>query len=87
MNVFSSEFLSNLEDAILTKIGKLLSRIEKQYAIRSRYVSKKHACIYADIDPKTLDKWFAKGLPVSKIDGCFRVDILQIDEFIEKHRI
>ena len=22
-----------------------------------------------------------------KIDGCFRVDVLHIDEFIEKHRI
>lgn len=87
MDILSKEFLDNIENSITSDIGRVLKVIEKNYAVRSRYLSKKNACKYANIDPKTLDKWLAKGLQISKIDGCFRIDVQHIDDFIAKYRL
>ena len=72
---------------ITSKVDRSLRLIENQYAVRSRFVSKKNACIYANIAPTTLEKWLAKGLPVSKIDGCYRIDTRDIDKFIKNHQL
>jgi hypothetical protein len=74
-------------EGVLHKVDSPLRLIEKQYAIRSRFVSKKNACIYANIAPSTLEKWCVKGLPVSKIDGCYRIDTRDIDRFIKQHQL
>lgn len=87
MQVLSEQFLNVLTYDINQKIEHTLRSIEKQYAIRSRFLSKKNACIYANIAPTTLEKWLAKGLTVSKIDGCYRIDTKDIDEFIKNHQI
>ncbi|MGX6979085.1 hypothetical protein ACWN8V_07480 [Vagococcus elongatus] len=87
MQVLSEDFLLNLASSIEKKVDQTLRMIEKKYAIRSRYLKKKNACIYADINPRTLDKWLAKGLEISKIDGCYRIDTKDIDRFIKKYRI
>lgn len=87
MKVLSNEFLDAMMGDVTDKVDQSLQRIEKHYAVRSRHLKKKNACIYADISGQTLEKWLAKGLPVSKIDGCFRIDTKDIDEFIERHRI
>lgn len=87
MQVLSEDFSIELASSIEIKVEQTLRDIEKKYAIRSRYLSKKNACIYADIDPKTLDKWLAKGLEISKIDRCYRIDTKHIDEFIEKYKV
>lgn len=85
MQMLSDEFTEQLMVGIFKKVEKTLVEIEKQYAIRARFLSKKNACIYANITVNTLDKWIAQGLPISKIDGCLRVDIQAIDQFMEKH--
>lgn len=87
MQMLSDQFLENMMNNLTSKIDQSLRSIEKQYAIRARYVSKKNACIYANIAPTTLDKWLAKGLAISKIDGCYRIDIQDIDKFIEENKL
>lgn len=87
MQILSDGFLEKLYDAILDRVDKLLANIERRYVVRARHLSKKSACIYADISKPTLDKWLAKGLPISKIDGCFRIDSRDIDDFMDKHKI
>ena len=87
MEILSESFHREIVKTINENLNTSLKKIEREYAIRSRYLSKTNACKYANIDPKTLDKWLAKGLPISKIDGCYRIDTLDIDSFLVKHRI
>lgn len=87
MQILSDQFIENMMNEITTKVDRSLRSIEKQYAIRARYVSKKNACIYANIASTTLEKWLSKGLPISKIDGCYRIDVKDIDDFIEEHKL
>lgn len=87
MQVLSDNFMNKIMDKILTMVDKTLKSIEKNYAVKSRYLNKKNACIYADIAPATLDRWLAKGLPITKIDGCFRIDVQEIDKFMIENRV
>ena len=87
MQVLSDNFMNKIMDKILTMVDKTLKSIEKNYAVKSRYLNKKNACVYADIAPATLDRWLAKGLPITKIDGCFRIDVQEIDKFMIENRI
>lgn len=87
MQILSDQFLENMMNDITTKVDRSLRSIEKKYAIRARYVSKKNACIYANIAPTTLEKWLAKGLAISKIDGCYRIDVQNIDKFIKDNEL
>lgn len=87
MQVLSDNFMNKIMDKILTMVDKTLKSIEKNYAVKSRYLNKKNACIYADIAPATLDRWIAKGLPITKIDGCFRIDVQEIDKFMIENRV
>ncbi|MGO3652054.1 hypothetical protein [Vagococcus sp.] len=63
-------------------VDKNLKSIEKNYAVKSRYLNKKNACIYVDISEPTSEKWLVKGLPITKIDGTFRIDMQEIDKFM-----
>ena len=87
MNILSNQFLELIREDISVKVDKTLKSIERNYAVKSRYLNKKNACIYADISPATLDKWLAKGLPITKVDGCFRIDTQEIDKFMIKNRM
>lgn len=87
MQVLSDNFMNKIMDKILTMVDKTLKSIEKNYAVKSRYLNKKNACVYADIAPATLDRWLAKGLPITKIDGCFRIDVQEIDKFMIENRV
>lgn len=87
MQVLSDNFMNKIMDKILTMVDKTLKSIEKNYAVKSRYLNKKNACVYADIAPATLDRWIAKGLPITKIDGCFRIDVQEIDKFMIENRV
>ncbi len=87
MQVLSDNFMNKIMDRILTMVDKTLKSIEKNYAVKSRYLNKKNACVYADIAPPTLDKWLAKGLPITKIDGTFRIDTQEIDKFMIENRM
>lgn len=68
-------------------VAKTLKSIEKNYAVKSRYLNKKNACVYADISEPTLKKWLAKGLPITKVNGTFRIDIQEIDKFMIEKRM
>lgn len=85
MQVLSDDFLERMMDEVTSKTEKTLREIEKKYAIRSKYLSKTNACIYADISAPTLDNWLAMGLPIAKIGGVFRISTEDLDSFIEKH--
>ena len=87
MQVLSDNFMNKIMDKILTMVDKTLKSIEQNYAVKSRYLNKKNACVYADIAPATLDRWIAKGLPITKIDGCFRIDVQEIDKFMIENRV
>lgn len=87
MQVLSDNFMNKIMDKVLTMVDKTLKSIEKNYAVKSRYLNKKNACVYADIAPATLDRWIAKGLPITKIDGCFRIDVQEIDKFMIENRV
>ncbi|MEG0619181.1 MAG: hypothetical protein RR557_07780 [Bacilli bacterium] len=87
MQILSDNFMNKIMDKILTMVDQTLKNIEKKYAVKSRYLSKSKACIYADISAPTLDNWLAKGLPVSKVDGCFRIDTQEIDKFMINSRM
>ena len=87
MQVLSDNFMNKIMDRILIMVDKTLKSIEKNYAVKSRYLNKKNACLYADITPPTLDKWLAKGLPITKIDGTFRIDTQEIDKFMIENRM
>lgn len=87
MQVLSDNFMNKIMDRILTMVDKTLKSIEKNYAVKSRYLNKKNACVYADISEPTLEKWLAKGLPITKIDGTFRIDTQEIDKFMIENRM
>lgn len=87
MQILSDDFMNKILEDITSMVDKTLKSIEKNYAVKSRYLNKKNACVYADIAPPTLDKWLAKGLPITKIDGTFRIDIQEIDKFMIKNRM
>lgn len=87
MNLLSEEFLEITANEFMRKVDRTLKNIEKNYAIRAKYLSKTHAAKYADCDVNTLNKWISRGLPVSKIEGCFRISAADIDEFMDKHKI
>lgn len=87
INILSDQFLNLIKEDISKQVNKTLKSIEKNYAVKSRYLNKKNACVYADIAPATLDRWIAKGLPITKIDGCFRIDVQEIDKFMIENRV
>ena len=87
MEILNKDFLEYISSNIDRKVDKTLKEIIRMHVVNARYVSKTHACVIADIDTKTLNKWIAKGLPLYKIDGCFRISIDELDEFIKKHEI
>ncbi|MHC5215238.1 helix-turn-helix domain-containing protein [Enterococcus sp. LJL128] len=87
MQMLSDQFMENMMNEVTSRVDRSLRQIEKEYAIRSKYLSKKNACIYATISPSTLEKWLAKGLPVSKIDRLYMINADDIDEFIAKHKL
>lgn len=85
MQILSDDFVEDLSENIMATVEKSLRKIEKEYAVRNKYLSKKNACIYADIVHTTLDTWIARGLPISKIGGCLRIKTDDIDKFMEDH--
>ncbi|MGO2084164.1 helix-turn-helix domain-containing protein [Vagococcus sp.] len=85
MQIISDQFTELLMENITSQVDKSIRLVEKQYAVRSRYLNKQNACVYADISAPTLDKWVAEGLPIAKINKCFRIDTKDIDKFIEEH--
>lgn len=87
MQILSENFMNNIADKIIKMVDKTLKNIERNYAVKSRYLNKKNACIYADISEPTLEKWLAKGLPITKVDGSFRIDTQEIDKFMIENRM
>ena len=87
MNVISEEFQQVLINEVTRQVDVAIREIIKTYAIRNRYLNKSKACVYAGITAPTLDQWLAKGLPISKIDGTYCIDTVDIDRFIKRHRI
>lgn len=67
-----------ISSLILHEISKLGNTTE----YRQRYMNKKQTCSYLQISNNTLDCWIGNGLPVIKINGVLRFDILAIDKWL-----
>ena len=87
MQILSDNFENVLIELVGRQVDKSIKEIEKKYAIRNRYLNKKNACLYAGISAPTLDEWIKNGLSVSKINGSYCIDQLELDKFIAKFQI
>jgi len=87
MQVVSQDFEDRIFESINKQVDQTVRLIEKKYAVRTEYFSKKNACTYADIEYPTLEKWLRKGLPIAKVGGKYLLKRTDLDEFIEKHLI
>lgn len=87
MQILSDNFETMLIELVGRQVDKSIKEIEKKYAIRNRYLNKKNACQYAGISAPTLDSWIEQGLSVSKINGSYCIDLIELDKFIEQHRL
>lgn len=87
MQIISKEFEQELIDSVSKQVDQVVRLIEKKYAVRSEYFSKRNACTYADIEYPTLEKWLVKGLPIAKVGGKYLIKRSDLDQFVEKYII
>lgn len=87
MEILSPEFETHLVEILTKEVQKMVRVIEENYAIRSQYLNKKNACIYANISAPTLDNWINMGLEVSKINGSYVINTDDLNKFIAKYKI
>lgn len=86
MEILSNDFKTDLKNMVIAEVKKIASDIKETLTEQNRYLNKSNACKYADISHATLDKWISMGLPISKVDGCFRIDKHDIDEFLYQRK-
>lgn len=86
-SLFSQSFEAVLGGQLIGLVKDAIGRIEKEYRIKAEYLSKGDACTVAGVARPTLESWLRKGLPVSKIEGCYLIKRTDLDDFIEAHKI
>lgn len=87
MEIFSDGFLKRIEKLIIRRIDKLIEDIIAHYQVKRMYLKKNEAQHYMHVGKDTLDKMIKEGLPVVQVVGGKRIDIRDIDKFMDERKV
>lgn len=85
VSLLSNEVQDELKQDISIIISQSIEHFKE--VNQPRYFKKFEALSYINCSNNTMDKLIKKGLPAICIDGLVRYDRIEIDRFLEKHKI
>lgn len=82
-STLGQELLNYVDNSLEIQTQKLAADIARS----QRYMNKTQACKYCGITNNTMDKWLSHGLQRIRIDGIIRFDKLDLDSFMDEHKL
>lgn len=86
-NIFNDEFLKDLANQIIARIDTMIADLHKNYRAQQMYLKKKQAQKYLGIGETKLNEFIHEGLPTITHGKCIRIDIRDIDRFMEERKV
>lgn len=84
-NMFSKELEEKIVNTIITIVNN--TAVEARNKGGRRYLKKKDFCREFGISFNSLKLWESKGLKVIQVEGISLIDTLDVEKFLEKHKI